>query len=644
MTSSLSSALTGLQAHQDWIDLIGNNLANSSTYGYKTGSARFSDQYNQTLRYASGPSTGLGGVNPVQIGSGVRLADIGRNFQQGALSSTGRPLDMALDGQGFFMLSNGSRVMYTRVGTFGLDGSRNLVDQRSGFKVLSRTGAPVQVDTEAAFAPKATANVSIAGNLPAQVTGPLPEILTGTAGLVDGDPATITGTNAGPYAIPVGQTWTMSVIVSGGASQTVNIAGSAGGVTAATVAAAIDALDGVTATVNGGGQIQVGTERTGESASLKIVPGALGLDLANALGLSTTLVQGTQAGVTTATTLEDLPGNVTHYQSGDTIRIVGVDADGTAINTVFTYGAANDGTTVNEFIAFLDNLYTNATVALDAQGRIKVTADTPGESDLSLSISDASTSTGKTQWQTYATATTQQGTKADQVSTTAEIYDASGLAHAVTITFVRQADGSWTATPTIADSEGAIISGPIPDIRFANDGTPLGLSGLDTDVTVQYSPSGATQTFRLDMGSSASFEGITQYGSAGDLVVREQDGNAAGVLDTIAVDTDGALIGTYSNGKTRALAEIGIATFANPDGLNQVSDTAYTVSANSGPANVTAGGIGKAGRVVGGNLEGSNVDTAEQFVHLIEAQRGFQANSRVISAQDEVLRDLVNLV
>ena len=86
------------------------------------------------------------------------------------------------------------------------------------------------------------------------------------------------------------------------------------------------------------------------------------------------------------------------------------------------------------------------------------------------------------------------------------------------------------------------------------------------------------------------------------------------------------------------------ATFANADGLNQVSDSAYTMSANSGPANVTAGGIGKAGRVVGGSLEGSNVDTAEQFVHLIEAQRGFQANSRVITAQDEVLRDLVNLV
>jgi flagellar hook protein FlgE len=644
MTSSLSSALSGLQAHQDWIDLIGNNLANSNTPGYKTGSARFSDQYNQTLRYASGPSTGLGGVNPMQVGSGVRLADIGRNFSQGALSSTGRPLDVALDGQGFFMLSNGSRVLFTRVGTFGLDSSRNLVDERSGFKVLNRAGAPLQVDTEAAYAPTATSRVAIAGNLPAEVKGPLAEILTGTSGLVDGDAPMITGTNTGPFAIPVGQNWTMSVIVSGGVSQTVTIPGAAGGVTAATIAAAIDAIDGATGAVNGSGQVVVGTERTGESASIKIVPGAAGFDLANALGVSTTLVQGTQSAVTPTTTLQDLPGNVTPYANGDTIRIVGVDADGTAINTVFTYGAANDGTTVNDFVTYLDGLYTNATVTLDAQGRIKVTADQPGESDLALSISDASTSTGKTQWQIYATATTQQGTKPDSVATTAEVYDPAGVAHAITFTFERQADGTWTATPSMAANEGVVIAQPITGIQFANDGTPIGLSGLDTDVTVQFAGSNQTQTFELDMGASDSFQGINQYGGAGDLVVREQDGNAAGVLDTIAVDSGGSLIGTYSNGKTRSLGEMGIATFANADGLNQVSDTAYTMSANSGPANVTAGGIGKAGRVVGGSLEGSNVDTAEQFVHLIEAQRGFQANSRVITAQDEVLRDLVNLV
>lgn len=644
MTSSLYSALSGLQAHQDWLDLIGNNLANSSTSGYKTGSARFSDQLSQTIRYASGPGSNVGGVNPMQVGSGVRLSDIGRNFTQGPLSATGRPLDAAIDGQGFFMIQGGNRTLYTRVGTFGLDSGRNLVDQRSGFKVLNRASAPIQLDVDAAFPPQATSRVSVSGNLPARVTGPLPEILTGTGGLKDGDPATVTGTNTGPFAIPVGSNWTMSVIVSGGVSQTVSVPGSVGGVSAATIATAIDALNGVSASVDGSGHVVVSTERTGESVSLKVVPGTVGSDLASALGLGTTTVQGTQSPVNSATDLNDLPATVTDYQNGDTIRITGIDADGAAVNATFTYGAANDGTTVDDFVAFLDGLYDDATVALDSQGRITLTADTPGESDLSLSIADGSGSVGRAEWAGYALATTQQGTKPDRVVTTAEIYDPAGLSHAITFEFERQADGTWNATPTIDSSEGTIISGTITGIAFAPDGTPIGISGIDSDVTVQFNGSSATQTFRLDMGASATFSGITQYGSEGDLVVREQDGNAAGTFDTLTIDGDGSIIGTYTNGKSRSLGELGIATFANADGLMQVNETAYALSANSGAANVTAGSVGKAGRVAGGQLEGSNVDTAEQFVHLIEAQRGFQANSRVISAQDQVLRDLVNLV
>jgi len=644
MTSSLYSALSGLQAHQDWLDLIGNNLANSSTSGYKTGSARFSDQLSQTIRYASGPGSTIGGVNPMQVGSGVRLSDIGRNFSQGPLSATGRPLDAAIDGQGFFMLSGGNRTYYTRVGTFGLDSARNLVDQRSGFKVLNRAGSPIQLDVDASYPPKPTSTVSVSGNLPAQVKGPLPEILTGTGALKDGDPAVVTGTGTGPFAIPVGSSYTMSVIVSGGASQTVSIPGATGGVSAASIATAIDALSGVAASVDGSGHVVVSTERTGESVSLKVVPGAVGSDLASTLGLGTTTVQGTQAPVNSSTTLNDLPGNVTNYQSGDTIRISGVDADGASINATFTYGATNDGTTINQFISYLDTLYTKSTVTLDGQGRISVKADQPGESELTLSISDASTSTGKSEWPGYALATTQQGTKPDVVVTTAEIYDPSGLAHAITFQFERQANGTWHATPQIASTEGTIISGTITGIAFAPDGSPLGLSGIDSDVTVQFNGSSATQTFRLNMGASSTFNGITQYGSEGDLVVREQDGNAAGTFDTMAIDGDGSIIGTYTNGKSRSLGELGIATFANADGLSQVNETAYALTANSGAANITAGSVGKAGRVVGGQLEGSNVDTAEQFVHLIEAQRGFQANSRVISAQDEVLRDLVQLV
>ena len=98
MPSALFAALSGLQAHENWISVIGNNLSNANTPGYKTARAVFSDQFSQTLRYASLPSGSLGGRNPMQMGLGVQLSDIGRDFNQGALANTGRTFDLALNG------------------------------------------------------------------------------------------------------------------------------------------------------------------------------------------------------------------------------------------------------------------------------------------------------------------------------------------------------------------------------------------------------------------------------------------------------------------------------------------------------------------------------------------------------------------
>ena len=145
--ASLFTALSGLKAHQDWIDVIGNNLANANTSGFKTSHASFSSSFHSTLRHASGPGGGMGGRNPVQIGMGVSLSDIGRDFGQGSLTGTGRVFDLALQGRGFFALSNGAQTMYTRVGTFGLDGQNNLVDQRTGYRVLDGSGSAITLDT-----------------------------------------------------------------------------------------------------------------------------------------------------------------------------------------------------------------------------------------------------------------------------------------------------------------------------------------------------------------------------------------------------------------------------------------------------------------------------------------------------------------
>ena len=162
MASSLFTALSGLKAHEDWLTVIGNNISNTNTPGFKSSRATFSDLFSQTLRFASLPSGNLGGRNPVQVGGGVQLAEIGRDFGQGALNNTGRTFDLALNGKGFFVVSDGVRNLYTRVGTFGLDGNSRVVDQRTGFLVQDPTGSAITIDTNEVLPPQSTSNVAFA--------------------------------------------------------------------------------------------------------------------------------------------------------------------------------------------------------------------------------------------------------------------------------------------------------------------------------------------------------------------------------------------------------------------------------------------------------------------------------------------------
>lgn len=644
MSSSLFAALSGLQAHQSWIDVIGNNLANSNTPGYKSSSALFADQFSRTLQYASGPSAGRGGSNPVQIGQGVTVADTARNFSQGSLTGTGRTFDVALRGNGFFAVSNGLQNLYTRVGTFGLDSNSNLVDQRTGFLVQSPTGGSINVDAQSSLPPNATTQAELSGNLPKVVTGPLPEVLTASTAFAEGFPAQLTSSNAGPYTIPTGETWTMRVSVSGGAPQTVSVTSTTGTVTDTAMAAAIDALEGLSATVNGSGQVVVTSDRAGENVSLLVTPGSSGRDLAALTGLSTALVSGSQTAATSATDLNDLPGNIADYTAGDRIHVTGVDYDGTPINAVFTYGAANDGTTISDFATFVDNTFAGATVSVDASGKLVVESDTAGEAGLQLSLLDDAANTGSVDWTEYAMSVTTEGTASDVVSTSMEVFDPSGVAHTMTFEFARQADGSWTVTPSLQGNDGTVLSAPITGLRFDDQGAPIGLGSVDPDIRVQFTGITAPQTITLDFGQDGLFTGLTQFGSDGEIFVRGQDGYGVGELASMSVDADGSILGLYSNGKTQTLGQIGVATFVNPEGLLQAGDNLYSQTINSGTPNLGVAETGAAGRVIGGSLENSNVDTAEQFVALIQAQRGFQANARVITAENEVLRDTVNLL
>jgi flagellar hook protein FlgE len=648
MSTALFTALSALKSHQDWIDVIGNNLANTNTPGFKKSTIRFSDNFSRSVNLAIGPTGTLGGQNPSQIGQGVNVGSITRAFEQGALSETGRTFDLALQGNGFFGLTDGNVDFFTRVGTFGLDAAQNLVDLTTGYQVLDPTGGAISLDVDSAFPPKRTEEVELAGNLPAEVTGPLSEVLTGASGLKHGSPASLSGTIGGTIPIPAGETWSMDVAINGGAPQAVLVPGAVGGVTIAQIASIVDSLTDVTASVNASGFIDVTSGFVGAEVTLKINPGEAGKDLASAIGIPTTLVTGSEIPlIPGVTTLNDLPGNLTNYDFGDVINISGVDTDGSPINASFRYGPAAsgyNGETVDEFVAYLDSLYSDAQVSLNSAGQITVEAQTAGESDLLLSISDNSGQVGRSNWATYATSMTTDGTGPDIVVTSTELYDSAGTAHTLTLTYERQEDLTWNITPEILNGSGQVLSGTITGLQFDENGAPTGLGAVDNKVIIQFQGASGTNELALDFGADGDLKGLTQFGSEAEVFVAGQDGYGSGDLASINVGSDGVVSGFYTNGQDRDLAAIGVATFANQEGLAEVGNSLWGRTPNSGDIVFGTADKGAAGKVVGGALENSNVDTAEQFVRLIEAQRGYQASSRVISIQDEILAEAVNLI
>ncbi len=638
--SSLYTALSGLKAHEGWISVIGNNLANANTLGFKSSRAIFSDQFSQTLRFASLPSGNLGGRNPMQVGLGVQLADIGRDFNQGSLATTGRTFDLALNGQGHFMVTDGSNTYYSRVGTFGLDATSRLVDQRTGYRVLGLNSQPIELDTTSLFPPSATGSIRFAGNLPAKVSGPLAQELTTSAALAEGAPAQLTGNATTPdaFSVPIGSTYTMEVSVSGGAPFTVSIPGQAAPYTAADIANLINGLPNTDLSATAvGGQIQLATDKTGSATTLRVLPGPTGLNAADLLGLSTNLVTGSQTTATESTDLNLLPSNSVDYQVGDVIEVSGLDQGGAPVQASFTYGV--DGTTVGDLVDFIDGAFSGASAAFDPDtGQIQLTADETGESGLSLALTDLS-GTGQTDWSQHAFVVTTAGTGPDTATTSIEVYDQAGSAHTVALEYERQDDGSWNVS---ASSPDGVVSGSVTGLRFNQNGSLAALPP-SSSISIQF-PGQTAQSIELDFGTSGQFDGVTQFGEESTVFADFQDGYGVGAISNVSVNGDGDILGFYNNGQNRSLGQLGVATFVNDSGLREVGDNLWAETPNSGVRTVSQGAQGKAGQVVGGALESSNVDVATEFVALIEAQRGFQANARVITTTDDVLAELVNLI
>ncbi|UCC22399.1 MAG: flagellar hook-basal body complex protein [Planctomycetota bacterium] len=555
MSFALSAGVTGLQAHQKMLDIAGNNLANVNTTAFKSSRITFAELLSETIKKASQPTSGIGGTNPQQMGTGVGIGGITPNMSQGNLVNTGNPLDLGLEGEGYFVLSDSEQNLYTRAGAFGVDAASNLVDPATGY-LVQRIGSVgesdgfqtagdsnIHVPYDVAMAANATSEVIVSGNLSADAEYDSPQI---------------------------------QVLSS-------NIAYTTNGGTTADLTTEIDQLDQFS-----GGPLGSGT-----------------------------------------------------------ITISGYHPDGTPFGGAGTTFNVNNSTTLGDFVDHLNNnLLTDSTASL-INGRIRVTDDTGGYSLSDINFTYAGDGTLETP--AYFEILTVGGDEVKSINIT--VYDTQGGRHVLSGAFVR------TDTPNTWDLLLMSITGNVYDIDMqdrriddiafnASDGSFFGLSGTDDpEFVITFGHDTANpQTIELVMGTVGQLDGLTQFAGNSTAVARGQDGYAAGRLSTVSVDNEGTVIGTFSNGIKKDIAILQIALFQNPAALESAGGGYFIPSANSGEAVATQAMTGGAGTIHGGALEKSNADVATEFVNMIQAQNGFQANARTIRIANEILRELTNLI
>ncbi|MGD1001227.1 MAG: flagellar hook-basal body complex protein [Candidatus Brocadiia bacterium] len=538
--SSIGSSLTGLQADQTMLDVIGNNLANADTAGFKASSVTFSEEISQTLKQASAGSGNMGGTNPVQIGLGVNVGTVSRDFSQGALTETGNTLDLAMNGAGFLALSDGNGTVFTPSASFSLSSKDQIVDSQNGYELLDINNNPITIPYNVQVPAQPTSSLTLAGNLSDSVSVPTAEVLSTTT----------------PF-----------------------------------------------------------TTATGAA--------------------------------TTSTDLSALSTTSTPYQSGDTIVISGADATGNALTPVdFTYGAANDGTTLGDLINKINTAYAGqATASLDAQGNLKLTADTAGAASLALTIS-AGTSTGVTDWTANALTVATTGAAGGTYEVTSDIYDSLGNSHTLTMTFTRSDQSDWNMTASLGDSAGTVTQAAVNGIRFNTDGSFSSVTGGSgaQQIAISYNTGAAPQTINLSLGSSGAFNGLTLFGGNSTASATNQNGYASGSLSSYSIGSDGTIKGVYSNGVTSNIAQIQTATFANPNGLTDLGSGCWGATANSGDPVFGAATSSSTGSLASGSTEASNVDTATQLSELIIAQNSYEINAKAMSVSDQVIQQLTQII
>lgn len=656
MLRSLYAGVSGLRSHQSKLDVLGNNISNVNTVGFKGGRIVFSEALNQTLARGS-KNSGTGFLNPAQVGLGVQVSSVDRMFSQGALENTGNVTDLAIEGEGFFVLRGGDRQLFTRAGNFYLDANGNFVNQNglrvqgwmlTGDQEIINYGASnlqdIVLDSNISSKATATKNVWLSGNLNAGLT---PDAQVWSSSSAVTTKATVTGTPiAGAVNVVAGTNDTFAIELSGGSaavSESLTLTAGAYADAAALVAeintqiAANANLAGNLEAIVDGGAVKLRSLDNNSNAVITVRSGAN--DVLGDLGFSTgdTGSAGSDAAINTE--LNDLLQTTTNMVAGDTIEIRGTNPDGSAVTATFTYGT--DGTAVQDLLTVINATFTGTTATF-TDGQIVMTDTVPGDSESSIYLTNGTANTGGINIPGFAN--TVPGFTG-RSSTSVVVYDSLGDAHNLIIEFTKTANaGEWTWDVTTSGDE-SVIGGGTGRAVFNEFGVLTSFTYDNNASQLVLDPGNDAANILIDLNPSGDkdFSGLTQFASNSTLNVREQDGRTNGELQGLLIDERGVLTGTFSNGETRDLARLAMAQFGNNHGLVDLGDGLNEESVSSGEADIFSPDGNQAVSIVSGALELSNVDLSKEFTELIVAQRGFQANAKVITTADTIIDEVIRI-
>ncbi|MDO8303674.1 MAG: flagellar hook-basal body complex protein, partial [Sedimentisphaerales bacterium] len=345
--------------------------------------------------------------------------------------------------------------------------------------------------------------------------------------------------------------------------------------------------------------------------------------------------------------LEQFSGDFAAGETG-TITITGTQRDSTAIDTGNTLAVDAD-TTLGDLVTKINSLLIDSIASLGEDGRIKIVDKASGYSktDLNMAYTPSTGGTDALESPGYFEITTAGGDEVKNVNMT--VVDSLGGKHTINAAFVRT-NTRYTWDMVLTSMTGEISALPdrrIEGITFSSTGAYNGLADINESASfgIKFAQdAGVTQTIGVSLGMVGGFDGITQFSGSSTAVVNGQDGYEAGRLSTLSVNSEGTVVGAFSNGIKKDIASIQVALFKNSAGLESSGNGTFVSSANSGEAVATQALNGGAGAIHGSSLEKSNVDVATEFVAMIEAQNGYQANARTISVASSILSTLTNLI